>query len=264
MIDKKFTIFGNPVEHSISPKMHTLAIEGLNQYATYTKTLLEDGYKLKEIFLKNFDGANVTVPHKETAYKLCDEVRGVAYEIGAVNTIINENGKMIGYNTDAEGFFKATLQFGDMKNILLLGAGGTSKAIAIFFRQLGINVTIVNRSSSRLEFFKKLGFETFTWESFKLDSYDLVVNTTSAGLIDDSLPIPKELLEKIFNKSNFAIDVIYNKKTPFLKMADKFSIPNKDGADMLLYQGILAFDFFYKHQFKLDKITSFMKKAFIS
>ncbi len=264
MKNKKFTIFGNPVEHSISPKMHTFAIEGLDQQATYSKTLLEDGYKLKEIFLKNFDGANVTVPHKETAYKLCDEVRGIAYEIGAVNTLINENKKMVGYNTDAEGFLKATLEFGDMKNILLLGAGGTSRAIAIFFRQLGINVTIVNRSSGRLEFFKKLGFETFTWESFKLDNYDLVVNTTSAGLTDDSLPIPKDLLENIFKKSNFAIDVIYNKKTPFLKLADEFNIPNKDGADMLLYQGVLAFDFFYEHEFELDKITNFMKKAFIS
>jgi shikimate dehydrogenase len=262
--DKKFTIFGNPVEHSISPKMHTFAIEGLKQYATYTKTLLKDGYKLKEIFLKNFDGANVTVPHKEIAYKLCDEVRGVAYEIGAVNTLINENGKMIGYNTDAEGFFRGTLEFGDMKNILLLGAGGTTRAVAIYFRQIGVNVTIVNRSSGRLEFFKKCGFETFTWENIKLDGYDLVANTTSAGLIDNSLPIPKELLENIFKKSNFAIDVIYNKKTPFLKIADEFNIPNKDGADMLLYQGVLAFDYFYEHQFELAKITSFMKKAFIS
>lgn len=244
--------------------MHTFAIKGLGLEATYTKTHLEDGSKLKEIFLKNFDGANVTVPHKESAYKLCDEVRGIAYEIGAVNTLINENGKMIGHNTDAEGFFRSTLEFGDIKNILLLGAGGTTRAIAIFFRQIGINVTIANRSSGRLEFFKKLGFETFTWENFKIDSYDLVANTTSAGLTDNNLPIPKELLENIFKKSNFAIDVIYNKKTPFLKMADELNIPNKDGADMLLYQGVLAFDYFYEHQFELDKITEYMKKAFIS
>ncbi len=244
--------------------MHTLAIDGLGLKASYSKTLLEDATKLKEIFLKNFDGANVTVPHKEVAYKLCDEVRGVGKEIGAVNTLINENGKMIGYNTDAEGFLRSTLEFGDMRNVLLLGAGGTSKAIAVFFRQLGCDVTIVNRSSSRLEFFKELGFETFTWENFKLDSYDLVVNTTSAGLTDENLPIPKEILKDIFKKSSFAIDVIYNKKTPFLKMADEFNIPNKDGADMLLYQGVLAFDFFYEHQFELAKITNFMKKAFKS
>jgi len=262
--NKKFTIFGNPVEHSISPKMHTFAIKGLGLNANYTRTHLEDGELIKDIFLKDFDGANVTVPHKEIAYKLCDEVRGVAKEIGAVNTLINENGAMIGYNTDADGFLKSSKEFGDIKTVLILGAGGTAKALSTIFRQNGIKVTILNRSQNRLTFFADKKFETFTWEEFQPKAYDLVVNTTSAGLQDENLPAPLNIMEEIFKKARFASDAIYNKKTPFLKMASEFKVPNKDGADMLLYQGVLAFNLFYDNKFNLEEITKYMKKAFIS
>ncbi len=262
-MSKNFTIFGNPVKHSISPKMHGYAIKGLKLDATYTKTLIEDACKIPTIFLENFDGANVTVPHKESAYAMCDEVRGVACDIKAVNTLINENGSMIGYNTDAEGFLKSMDTFGQkIEKVLILGAGGTAKALATIFKQKNTHVTILNRSSNRLEFFKAQGIESFSWEDFVLSTYDLVVNTTSAGLEEDSLPIDKMILTKIFKNTKFATDVIYNKKTPFLSLANDMNIPNKDGADMLLYQGVLAFNLFYNGKFEEDDITKFMKKAF--
>jgi shikimate dehydrogenase len=258
---KKFTIFGDPVEHSISPKMHTFAIKELGLEATYTKTHLVDGSKLKEIFLKKFDGANVTVPHKETAFALCDTIKGIAKEIGAVNTLVKKNGKMIGYNTDAEGFLKSSQTFGEINSILILGAGGTAKALSTIFKNLGKSITILNRSKNRLEQFKEI--KTYSWDTFKVDKYDLIVNTTSAGLQDNNLPAPKELMQEIFENSSYASDAIYNKETPFLKMAKEFNIPCKDGADMLLYQGVLAFDLFYDHQFELDEITQYMRQAFI-
>ncbi len=244
--------------------MHTFAIDGLDLKASYSKTLLEDADKLKEIFLKSFDGANVTVPHKESAYKLCDEVIGIGKKIGAVNTLISKNGKMVGYNTDAEGFLKSVEEFGELKDVLIIGAGGTAKAIANIFKNKNINTTILNRSKNRLGFFYDLGLKTNTWEDFEVKQYDLVVNTTSAGLEDESLPTPKDLLKDIFSNAKYATDVIYNKQTPFLKMAKEFNLPNKDGADMLLYQGVLAFDLFYDHKFKLEQITQYMKKAFKS
>ncbi|MCH9814361.1 MAG: shikimate dehydrogenase [Epsilonproteobacteria bacterium] len=259
---KKFTIFGNPVEHSISPTMHTYAIKGLGLDAAYTKTHLEEASKLKTEFLTHFDAANVTVPHKEAAFALCDEVRGIANKIKAVNTLINENGKMIGYNTDAEGFVKSVVPFGTINNVLIIGAGGTAKALATIFNQKNIDVTILNRSSNRLDFFEKMGLKTFNWENFKISHYDLVVNTTSAGLQDENLPAPKQIIEKIFQHVKFAADAIYNKETPFLKMAKSLNIPHKDGADMLLYQGVLAFDLFYNHQCDQEQITRHMKKAF--
>lgn len=261
-MQKKFTIFGNPVEHSISPKMHTFAIEGLKLNASYTKTHLEDGTKLKEIFLANFDGANVTVPHKEIAFSSCDEVRGVAKNIGAVNTLINENGKMVGYNTDAEGFYRSIQLFGTIKNSLILGAGGTSKAISFIFRENGIDTTILNRSSTRLESFKKEKFNTYTHDNFKNQPFDLVVNTTSAGLEEHAYPAPQHIMKDIFSHSKYAIDVIYNKETPFLSLAKSFNLPTKDGSDMLLYQGVLAFNLFYQNKFSFEKIEQFMKKAF--
>ena len=242
--------------------MHTFAIDGLGVDASYTKTLIEDACKIPTIFLENFDGANVTVPHKESAYAMCDEVRGVAKEIKAVNTLINENGNMIGYNTDAAGFLKSMESFGEIKSVLILGAGGTAKALAVIFKQHKIDVTILNRSKNRLSFFENLGVKAFSWNDFKLASYDLIVNTTSAGLQKDTLPIQEEVMRDIFSNTKFAADVIYNKKTPFLKLANELNLPNKDGADMLLYQGVLAFNLFYENAFKEDEITQFMKKAF--
>jgi len=156
MKDKHFTIFGNPVKHSISPTMHTYAIKGLGLDATYTKTLLEGACELRKIFLENFDAANVTVPFKEAAYAQADKVRGIAKEIGAVNTLINENGTMIGYNTDAEGFYRSMLDLGEVRSALILGAGGTAKAISYILKEKGIDVTILNRSKKRLQSFQIL------------------------------------------------------------------------------------------------------------
>ncbi len=240
--------------------MHGFAIEGLNLDASYTKTLLEDGSKIKEIFLNEFDGANVTVPHKEIAYKLCDEVRGVAKEIGAVNTLVKENGKMIGYNTDASGFYESIKEFSEVKDVLILGAGGTSKAISLYLKNKGYNITVLNRSSKRLESFVK--FETYDWERFKPKRFDMVINTTSAGLSDSNYPTPREMLEDILKNAKVAVDVIYNKNTPFLAMAKKMNLKTKDGSDMLLFQGVKAFNLFYVEKFEEEEITKFMRKAF--
>ncbi len=262
-MNKHFSIFGNPIAHSFSPKMHTFAIEGLGVKATYDKTLLVDGKKLKEIFFeKKLDGANVTVPYKEEAFKQADEVRGIAKKIGAVNTLVLEDNKIVAYNTDAEGFFESIKEFGDINSILILGAGGTAKAISLIFKEKNIKVTIVNRGKKRLIPFEEKGFKCYSWDEFTPESYDLVVNTTSAGLSDSNYPTPKELLEDIFKNTKYAVDVIYNKKTPFLQLARKYCIPSKDGSDMLLYQGVKAFNLFYHNKFDEKEITRFMKKAF--
>jgi shikimate dehydrogenase len=261
-MSKKFTIFGNPVEHSISPKMHSYAIDELGLKATYSKFKLEDGDRLKEEFLsQNLDGANVTLPHKEIAFNLCDEVRGIAKDIKAVNTLVLEDGKMIGYNSDAEGFLKSIEEFGSIKKVLIIGAGGTAKAIATILKNRGYNISILNRSKKRLESFQESGFETFCWDDFKISNYDLVVNTTSAGLKDSSYPLPKNILEEIFKNTKYAVDVIYNIDTPFLQLAKKFNIKTKDGLDMLIYQGVIAFNLFYNNRFSEIDIADSMKKA---
>ncbi len=245
---KKFTIFGNPVSHSKSPQMHNAGFKQLNIESHYDKSHLDDGSTIKEVFLaNNIQGANITVPHKIDAFNNADEVRGLALEIGAVNTYINENGKVIAYNTDAPGFMKAIEEYQSIKPIktaLILGAGGTAKAISIAFKNAKIETTVVNRSDNRLEFFKELGCITSIWNNFESKKYDLVVNSTSAGLKDEEYPLPLDILETILDNSNFAIDCIYGKMTPFLKQAKEKGLKYKDGEDMLLYQGVFAFELF--------------------
>lgn len=207
-------------------------------------------------------GANVTVPHKEVAYEGCDEVRGIARKIGAVNTLVKEGSRVIGYNTDAEGFYHAIASFGKVRNALILGAGGTAKAIASILKEHGIEVTILNRSASRLHVFEENGFTCKTWDTFTCHAFELIINTTSAGLKDEELPCPKPLLASLLNQAHYAFDVIYNKQTPFLKMAQEHNIVCKDGKEMLLYQAVLAFNLFFDNRFDEKKIESCMREIF--
>lgn len=242
---EKFVIFGNPVAHSKSPQMQNAGLKHINFDGNYEQHHLENGNEIKEVFLKNnYKGANITVPHKEFAYENADVVRGLAKEIKAVNTYILEDGKIIAYNTDAPGFLKAIESFGTIKNVLLLGAGGTAKAIALALKSKDINVTVLNRSEGKLEFFKQHQIACFSWENFEPQNYDLIVNSTSAGLKDEYLPCDKKILETVFKDASFAFDCVYGKITPFLALARENGLKIKDGEDMLLFQGVLAFEYF--------------------
>jgi shikimate dehydrogenase len=261
---KNFCVFGNPIAHSISPKLHNSAFKAFGIDADYTKVLLENADELKENFLKlNLSGANITVPHKEAAFQICDEIFGIAQKIEAVNTIVRKNDRLLGFNTDAPGFLKAIEEFGSIRNTLILGAGGTAKAIAFILHENGIKTEILNRSEERIEFFKKKGIAAFSWSDYEPKEYDLVVNTTSAGLKDENLPAPQELLEKILKNAKFAFDVIYGKETPFLKLCAKNHLTCKNGADMLLYQAVLAFNLFFDGIYDEEKIAEAMRENLI-
>ena len=260
---KLFTIFGNPVSHSRSPLMHNAVFKHLNYKACYTRTHLLDGAKLRETFFAlKLSGANVTVPHKEAAFHACDEVRGFAKKVGVVNTLVNEDGKLIGYNTDADGFMYAIGELQDIQNILVLGAGGTAKALVTRFLEDNLQVTLLNRSAARLKYFQNLGCQANTWDTFEVKNYDLVVNTTSAGLKDNNLPAPQELIDNILQHTSYVADAIYGKRTPFLQMAEDKNIPYKDGADMLLGQGVLANELFVQGNLKKEDIHKEMQKSF--
>ena len=257
---EKFVIFGNPVAHSKSPQMQNAGFESLKYDGFYDKHHLEDGSTIKDVFLTNsYEGANITVPHKEHAYVNADEVRGLANKIHAVNTYINENGKIVAYNTDAPGFLKAIESFGVVKNVLLLGAGGTAKAIALALQEKNIKVTVLNRSAGKLEFFKNEGITSYSWDDFKAENFDLVVNSTSAGLKDEYLPCDKAILEEAFKSAKYAFDCVYGKVTPFLALAQEKGLEIKDGEDMLLFQGVLAFEYFTKQKVGEDVVEAMRK-----
>ena len=238
-------IFGNPVAHSKSPQMQNAGLKHINFDAKYIKHHLENGETIKDVFNQNeYVGANITVPHKEHAYANADVVEGLANKIQAVNTYIKKDGKVVAYNTDAPGFIKAIESFGDVKNVLLLGAGGTAKAISLALQEQNINVTVLNRSEGKLEFFKNENIKCSTWDNFEAQDFDLVVNSTSAGLKDEYLPAPIEIIEPILKNASFAFDCVYGKITPFLTLAQQNGCEIKDGEDMLLFQGVLAFEYF--------------------
>ncbi len=258
-----FAIFGDPVAHSRSPLMHNHVFRSLGHDACYTRVHLKDGARLKETFFKlGLSGANVTVPHKEAAFQACDEIRGFAKKVGVVNTLIEEDSKLIGYNTDADGFMFAIEPFGVIKSVLVIGAGGTAKALASRFKEDGIETTVLNRSAKRLEYFKEKSFQTYTWESMPERTFDLIVNTTSAGLESDDLPAPEPLLRTLLGECHFAADAIYGKVTPFLRLSSELGLAYKDGSDMLLGQGVLANELFTQQNYSREAIKGPMQQSF--
>ncbi len=258
-----YAIFGNPVSHSKSPLMHNYAFKGLGFNGCYNRYRLEEGNRLKEIFFTlKLKGINITVPHKEAAFAACDKLDDFARKVGAVNTIVEREGKLYGYNTDAPGFLKAISEL-EGKRVLFLGAGGTAQSTAVILKEAGYDVSVLNRSAGRLAKFEEEGFKTATFETFTPQRYDLVVNMTSAGLEDESLPAPQALLDAVIPQANACVDVIYGKETSFLKLAKTYGKPTKDGSDMLLYQGIIAFEHFTDYKYTFDEIKPHMQKAFL-
>ncbi len=257
-----FAIFGNPVFHSRSPLMHNYAFRGLGFEGCYGRYRLENGEKLRETFFAlGLKGANITVPHKEAAFAACDELDPFARQVGAVNTIVEHDGRLHGYNTDAPGFLRAIESF-DGRRVLFLGAGGTAQSTAVILRDHGYDVTILNRSAPRLEKFIDQGFTCYTFDNFKADTYDLIINMTSAGLTDDHLPAPEHLLTPLLSNAQACIDVIYGRETPFLTLAKAHNKPTKDGTDMLIYQGAIAFEYFTDGMYGFEEIVPHMRRAF--
>ncbi len=260
MNKRLFALFGNPVSHSKSPLLHNSLFRHLGIDACYTRYLLEDGSYLKEKFFSlGLSGINITVPFKENAYEACDKLDEYAKNIGAVNTIVLKNEKLHGFNTDAPGFI-ASLDGFLPSNALILGAGGTARALAFALRANGVSVVIANRSEGRLEFFRQNGFKTTTYDLLNEDiDFELIVNTSSAGLVSDDLPCQIDKLSALMSKTKFAYDCIY-KETPFLKMAHNLGIKHKNGLDMLIWQAFFAFELFVNKQVD-KKLIEVMRNA---
>lgn len=262
---KIFAVFGNPISHSVSPRLHNLVLGelGLSREALYTRYELSDGSRLISKFKElKLSGANVTVPHKEAALAQCDVADETAAKIGSVNTLVSRSGKIYGYNTDAPGFLRAIGGFEQINSALVLGAGGTARAVAYALKSRGVRVCVLNRSEGRLINFAE--FENFSWANFaefKCGKLDLVINTTSAGLKDENLPAPLEILRPLFAEAKFAFDVIYGKKTPFLNLAAGNGLACKDGSEMLLFQAVKALNLFFEGSLDEAKIEASMRKA---
>jgi shikimate dehydrogenase len=250
-------IIGDPVEHSLSPVMHNAAFKelGLNLvYVAFTVTSTE--LKTAVLGAKSLGvrGLNVTMPHKNAVMSHLDEVDSTAKSIGAVNTVLNNQGKLIGYNTDGSGAMIALQENGvypEEKKLVLLGAGGAAKAIAYQAAQDVEELVILNRTAEKAKklaealksFDAKVKAGTLSSEVLKqeLPTTDILVNATSAGMHPDVdiSPVPSDLLHSDLS----VMDIIYNPlETKLLKDAKSAGAKVVSGIEMLLYQGAVAFE----------------------
>ena len=245
-MNKKFLVIGNPIKHSLSPMLHNYWIKKNNLKATYDKKLLEQ-YEIKQLILdlKNgkIDGLNVTVPFKKTVIPFLDILSDEAKNSQSVNTIYKDKDKVIGDNTDIEGFkigLEKTNQIIKNKKALILGAGGVVPSIIVALRKMKIaKIYLSNRTESKAVELKKLFSEIEIIEWGKATDFDIIINATSAGLNEkDEINIDY----KSISQNKFFYDVVYNpKETNFLRRAKEYGAQIENGKMMFIYQAQKAF-----------------------
>jgi shikimate dehydrogenase len=254
--NKLCVIIGDPVEHSLSPKMHNSAYEALGIDDDYVfvgaKVNVEDVKDVVQaVRVMNIRGLTCTIPHKIEVMEYLDEIDSVAEKIGAVNTVVNEDGILKGYNTDWLGTviplaksLNAELEsnFLEKKKVAMIGAGGAARAMAFGVIEKGADLKVFNRTVDKAEnLAKELGAQFGSSEQIEeINNFDIIINSTSIGMAEqkDKTPIPKELI----NKNHICFDAVYVPfETKFLSEAKEQGAKIIHGIDMLLYQGTAQF-----------------------
>ena len=242
---KKYLVIGNPIDHSLSPRLHNSWLKQNNINAKYDKIKLEEDEiesLINKIKQKKIAGCNVTVPFKKKVIPYLDKLSKEAEQTQSVNTITFDGNDLVGHNTDIFGFTKAieSLDFAmKNKNILILGAGGVVPSIILALNEMNVSEIIIsNRTKQKAEnlkfFFKNL--KIVEWG--RLPDFDVIINATSIGLNDEiiNLDFSKSGKDKLF------YDVIYNPvETNFLKTGKKLGNKTENGKTMFIYQASEAF-----------------------
>jgi len=241
---KIYGIMGKPVSHSLSPAMHNAAFQaqGLNKvYVAFEVTDVAralDGFRALGV-----GGVSVTIPHKQAVIPALDAIDPVAQKIGAVNTLLIEDMHIRGYNTDWIGANQALEMIVDLpgSTVLVLGAGGSARAIGFGLQEKGATVILANRTLAKGQALARdLNCECYPLEDVKDLKVDALVNTTSVGMTPeiDTTPVPKTLLENI----PAVMDIVYAPlETRLLREAKQAGCKTVDGTYMLLFQGVAQF-----------------------
>ena len=249
---KKYIVIGNPIDHSLSPKLHNFWLRQNNINAVYEKKKL-DIEEIKDLILalkkKKINGINVTVPFKKDIIPFLDQLSLEAENTQSVNTIYLKDEKAIGHNTDIDGFELAikNLKVNLIdKTILILGAGGVVSSLIFALNKMKVSKIIIsNRTQKKAENLKNLfrGIEVIDWGD--IPNTDMVINATSLGLNEED----KFDLDFSKLKNKFFYDVIYNpKETNFLKIARKLGNTGENGKMMFIYQAQAAFKIWHTIQ----------------
>ncbi|MCO7126362.1 shikimate dehydrogenase [Sporolactobacillus shoreicorticis] len=255
-MDDLYGLIGAPVAHSLSPAMHNYWFKQYGISAQYRTYLVDRQHlnhavsRLKESGIKGF---NVTYPLKTEILPLLDSVDETAQEIGAVNTVVCSNGRLIGYNTDGAGFLEGLKQHfpeltGKYPSILIIGAGGAARSVALTLaRVIGTRVDIANRTfekavklSTACRMYAQSEPLTFRQAEVQLDRYKMVINTTPIGFDIQE----KSAFIHLYGARTDTLfaDLIYQpRRTVFLKEAEQRGYFVMNGLPMLVYQGALAF-----------------------
>jgi len=257
---KKYLVIGNPIEHSLSPKLHNYWIKENNIDAIYDfKKINENELKsiISEVKEGKINGINVTVPFKKDVIPFLNELSPEAAETQSVNTIYLQDGKIIGHNTDIAGF-ELAIKYAkhDLANkkIFILGAGGVTPSIIYSLIKMKVSkITLSNRTKEKANSLKNLFKDLSIVNWGQISEADMIINTTSLGLNkEDEIKINYEEIgtNKLF------YDVIYNpKQTKFLFKAKKFGHQIENGKMMFIYQAHQAFTIWHKTMPKIDEKT---------
>ena len=272
-------VVANPIKHSISPFIHNSAFEATETNGVYLAWEVEAtdlAETVANIRRYQMYGINLSMPYKEQVIPYLDQLSEEACLIGAVNTVVNREGTLIGYNTDGKGFFKSLPSFKiSRKRMVLLGAGGAAKAIlaqaildgvsqiAVFVRSSSMEKTrpylekIQNATGFRVDLF---ALEDVQDLQDSITQADLLVNATSVGMDGSSQPIPTSI---VLPKQLLVADVIYQPfETPFLKWARNQGNQSINGLGMLLYQAAEAFKLWTGKEMPTDQIWESLKQKY--
>ncbi len=240
-----YGIFGDPVSHSLSPVMHNAAFSHIGYNAAYLPFRVKDiASGVSAIRALNIKGVSVTIPHKISIMPFLDEVDEMAEKIGAVNTVVNRDGILTGYNSDWLGAVKALSEKTEIrgKEAAVIGAGGAARAIGFGLKSEGGEVVIVNRSADKGErLARDIGAEFLLLSEFRGKTYDILINTTPLGMTPNigTTPVRKDCLAE----NTVVMDIVYNPlKTRLLKEAEDAGCTVIDGLAMFVYQGVFQFE----------------------
>jgi len=257
---KKYLVIGNPIEHSLSPKLHNYWFQNNNIKAIYEKQkLVEEDFEnlIVKIKKEKIHGVNITIPFKKTIIRYLDQLSDEAKNTESVNTIYLDNKKIIGHNTDINGF-KLSIEKQNFnlinKKVLILGAGGVVPSIIFALNKMNVSeITISNRTKQKAQNLKNLfkNLNVVDWGT--LPEFDMIINATSIGLKEnDYLNLD---FSKI-GKNKFFYDVIYNpKQTNFLKIAKNLGHKIENGKMMFIYQASEAFKLWHGIEPKINNST---------
>ena len=256
---KKYFVIGNPIDHSLSPKLHNHWLKKNNINAIYDKIKLEENEIknfIQDIKQQKIIGCNVTVPFKKSVIPFLDKLSLAAEQTQSVNTIVFNDGHLVGHNTDIAGFDTAVkkLNFNMKgKKILILGAGGVVPSIVFALKNMHVSeIMVSNRTIDKAENLKNLFDNLKVIEWGNLPNFDVVINATSLGLKNETINLDFSSV----GKNKLFYDVIYNPaQTNFLTKGKELGNLIENGKNMFIYQALEAFKLWHKIDPKVNEDT---------